>query len=271
MSTDALRARRALLAAGCALTLMAGEIVHAELIPPDSASNPSASLLQFGGGSAGNAADLDALNQATGVMALNAIRGGRWSLACSMATRILATQVADVDALGVFALCAALGDDRAAVSISLTRLAEVEAKPGYYGFLTKGIVALREPAPDKAEVAFKTALQARPGEPLALFFRGEALHAQHKDAEAIATFQAVSRAWPDHSPALSAAARLMAAPKASQETLNEALALSERAVRIDPSNTAYWRLLADLYRRTGQTDRANAIAVQWLSGPPRLK
>lgn len=56
-----------------------------------------------------------------------------------------------------------------------------------------------------------------------------------------------------------------------ESILKAARAMSERAVSIEPSNRGYWRLLADLCDRTGQYDRANAIAVQWLGGPPSVK
>lgn len=265
------RARKVLVATCASLGLLVGQAVRADFISTGKTQPQQASPLLDLDAPAHKTPSADALDSASGLTAIKAISRGRWTTACNIATRVLAMQVPDVDALGVFALCAALRNDKEAANSAINRLREIEAVPGYYGLLTEGVFFLRDGLPDKAESAFNGALQSRSGSPLALYFNGEALHARHKDAEAISTFKAVLKIWPDYAPALTAAARVMAAPKASKEDLNAALAMSERAVSIEPSSVGYWRLLADLCDRTGQHDRANAIAVQWLRGPPRVQ
>ncbi len=104
-----------------------------------------------------------------------------------------------------------------------------------------------------------------------LVFLGEAVHAQRKDAAALTAFKAVLKNWPEHIPALTAMARLMAGPKATQKELKEALVMAECATKLNPVNLVHWRLPAELCARTGQSGRANAIALQWLSGPPQIK
>jgi tetratricopeptide (TPR) repeat protein len=215
------------------------------------------------------AADRAEPGTASGMTALNAVSRGRWTSACGIATRILAARIPDVDALGVFALCSAIDNDTAAAGSALERLHEAES-PRYYGVLTEGILDLRGGLPAQAETAFKAFLRAKSGDPLASYFNGEALHAQRKDVEAIAAFRKVLKTWPDHAPALTAVARLLAGAKASRDNLQEALAMAERATAIDPTNRAHWKLLAELCARTGQAGRANAISVQWLSGLPRI-
>ncbi len=190
---------------------------------------------------------------------------GLWNSVCSSATAILAKQQPDVDALGAFALCAALRNDKDAVTTSLKRLKEAEFPPRYYEQLTQGIVLLRNKSPDKAGTVFKNVLQQRADDPLALYFAGEAFHAQGKDAEAIASFKSSLKAWPDHAPAHSAVARLTAAGNASKSALQSAITSAERATKIDPGNRAYWQQLADLCEKAGETGRANAIRLQWLT------
>lgn len=264
-------ARRVLLAMCVSLVLQASQNALSGVISPrDVQGPPVLPMLDFEE-PADSASTFEGLENPSGTAAVMAIRHGRWSQACNIATRILARKVPNVEALGIFALCEAIRNDREAANRALERLLQTEAKPGYYGLLTEGVLHLREGLPEKAESTFREVLRSRSGDPLALFFSGEALHARHKDAEAILSFKAVLKTWPDHAPALTAIARLLATPKASRDKLKEALALTERATSIDPSNLAHWRLLAELCRRTGQHDRANAIAIQWLQGPPRVR
>jgi hypothetical protein len=55
--------------------------------------------------------------------------------------------------------------------------------------------------------------------------------------------------------------------------LRAALALAEQATKIEPESPAYWQLLADLCRRTGDDGRANAITLMYLRpvAPPASK
>lgn len=261
-------ARCALLTLSASLSLLIGSAALATPVPSVTAPKQITSPLLELEAQASKAQGPVALGTASGMSALNVVSRGRWMSACGIATTVLAHKVADVDALGVFALCAAIRNDTAAASRAVERLREAESVP-YYGLLTQGILRLKEGEPEKAESAFKTVLRSRSGDPLALYFNAEALHARQKDTEAIAGFRSVLKSWPDHTPALTSAARLLAAPKATKEDLKEALAMTERATSIDPTNLANWRLLAALCDRTGQQDRANAIAVQWLSSPVR--
>jgi predicted Zn-dependent protease len=206
----------------------------------------------------------------TGRAALNELSGGRWARACEMAAMVLARKVPDIDALGLFGVCRAAVNDRTAAESALKRLHQAEGPP-HYALLVQGVLDLNDKAPDKALSVFKAALQARPGDPLTVYFTGEALHAGKQDAEAIASFKAVLKAWPRFTPAMTAAARVMAKPDASPQQLKEALAMAEKATAIEPMNRGYWRLLADLCNRTGQKDRANAITLQWLTPPPLPK
>jgi tetratricopeptide (TPR) repeat protein len=262
------RIHRTLLA--CAsVALLAAQAVQAIPVASGPASKEAGSLLLELAAPASAAAERAEPGTASGTAALNAISRGRWASACGTATKILAARIPDVDALGVFALCSAIDNDAAAAGSALERLHEAES-PRYYGALTEGILDLRNGLPAQAETAFKTVLKAKSGDPLAAYFNGEALHAQRKDAEAIAAFRKVLKAWPDHAPALTAVARLLAGAKASRDNLQEALAMAERAAAVDPTNRAHWKLLAELCARTGQAGRANAISVQWLSGLPRI-
>lgn len=200
-----------------------------------------------------------------------AVGEGHWGAACTQVTRILAKQQPDVDALGIFALCAAIRNEKAAANTALARLKEAEALPGYYAQMTWGILLLRDNAPDKAVALFKQVLADRPGDPLAAYFSGEALHAYGKDTEAIAAFRATLSAWPQHAPALSALARLTTKGNASSSTLKSAIEMAERATRIDPGNRGYWQQLADLHELAGNQGQANAIRLQWLKPRPLPK
>jgi predicted Zn-dependent protease len=126
---------------------------------------------------------------------------------------------------------------------------------------------LRNWSINDAEADLRLVLKIRQNDPLAMYFRGELLHAQHKDVEAIAAFNAVLKIWPEFAPALSATARLIAAKNAPKQILETAISMSERAAHIEPMNLTYWNQTADLYDRAGQRDRAEAIRLQWLNRP----
>ena len=196
-----------------------------------------------------------------------ALQRGQWRRACGIATNTLAGGVANLDALGAFGMCSALRNDKTSTSTALQRLRDAEATPGYYAGMTEGILLLRNGEADKAESAFKTVMQARPGDPLALYFTGEAHHQLKRDAQAIASFKAALKRWPDYAPALASSARLLASPKASTQALKEAVVMTERATAIEPMNLDYWKQMAELYDRAGQPERAAAVRLQWLSLP----
>jgi predicted Zn-dependent protease len=177
--------------------------------------------------------------------------------------------VPDVEALGVFGLCSAVTRDRQAADTALARLRGVE-NPGYFSLLTQGVLHLQDRAPEKAQAQFRAVLQTHPDDPLAWYFDGEALHARQQTGAAIQAFQATLKQWPDYTPALIAASRLMAGPKASVEDLKTAMAMAERATALEPMHAGYWHLLADLYRRTGQEARANGIELQYVRTYPPL-
>lgn len=198
------------------------------------------------------------------------LQRGSWRKACSIAADALARGEQNVDALGVFGMCAALRNDQAAASPALQRLRETEAPPHYYAAMTEGILQLRGGAAEKANATFAAVLKSRPADPLALYFSGEAQHQLKRDAQAIASFKAVLKRWPDHAPALASAAKLLAAPKAPPQELKEAVAMTEHATAIEPMNLDYWKQMADLYERAGQHDRAAAVKLQWLN-PPTVK
>jgi tetratricopeptide (TPR) repeat protein len=198
---------------------------------------------------------------------MTALSRGRWMEACGTASRILAQQVPDTEALGLFALCAALAGDDTGTTLALARLSEVE-RPPRFAPIAAGIRLLKLGRPQAASVHFEEALRRRGDDPLASYFQGEALHAAGRDPQALLAFEAVLKAWPAHVPAITAAARVRAAAvPATESDLLAARELAERATQLDPWTPANWRLLADLCRRTGQSDRAEAIALQWLRGP----
>ncbi|MFO1328074.1 MAG: hypothetical protein U1F56_12010 [Rubrivivax sp.] len=200
---------------------------------------------------------------ATGDDALAALKAGRFARACRLASATLARQATDADALGLFALCAASGNDRAAAAAALERLRAVEPVP-YFGPLAQGVLQLHDQAPEAALSSFRQVLERRAGDPLALYFSGEAQHARGRDDEALRAFGATLSAWPGFVPALGASARLLATPRADRATLTRARELAERAAALEPTRPAHWRLLAELCERTGQHERASAIALQWL-------
>ncbi len=253
-----------LLAALCSVSALSG---NAALIGSDQKA-PSADLT---GGPASDMRLLDANPAGDPSAALDsALRLGVWRKACSIATNVLARQERNVDALGVFGLCAAVRNDKEAAGKALQRLREAEGAPNYYATMTQGILRLRGGSASEADAMFKSVLKARPDDPLALYFTGEAMHARNRDGDAVSSFKAVLKRWPDHAPALASAAKLMASPKASKEDLREAVSLTERATKIEPMNLAYWKQMADLYERVGERDRAAAVRLQWLS-PPSVK
>jgi tetratricopeptide (TPR) repeat protein len=252
-----------------ALTLAALLCVFVARPGPASAV-PVQDNVQTPGAAKGSRSTLPSMQDPTSdlsVMLYAELRRGSWRKACSIATDSLGSGEQNVDALGVFAICSALRIDEAAANTSLQRLREAEVAPAYYATMTEGLLQLRKGAAEKAEATFKTVLKSRPGDPLALYFGGEAQHQLKRDPQAIALFKAVLQHWPDHAPALASAARLLASPKASPQELKEAVAMTERATAIEPMNLDYWKQMAGLYERVGQHDRAAAVKLQWLSLP----
>lgn len=213
-------------------------------------------------------AGLDANNTSQRIS--RAIQRGWWTRACSIATDALAGQESNIDALGVFSVCQSLVANQDGSARALSRLREVEPPPGYYAMLTQGVAHLRNGSIDMAEVEFTRVLGMRSADPLAAYFLGEALHARHKDTDAIVSFKRVLKIWPDYAPALSAVAQLTAAKSASRQDMNVAIAMSEHAALVEPMNLKYWKQTADLCDRAGQHDRAKAIRLQWLTrlSPP---
>ena len=234
-------ARRALLAVCAGLGLLSGQFILAAPIASAPGLKQATSALLGFAASANSTPDLMVQGNASGSMALSAVNRRRWTNACSIATSVLAREVANVDALDVLALCAAIRNDSAATSSAIERLLAAESSP-YDGLLTQGILELKSGSPERAEVAYRTGLQSPAADPLALYFSGEALHAQRMDAKAIGIFRALLTSWPYHAPALTAVARLLAGPRASKASLNESLTLTERATTIDPTKLTGVRL-----------------------------
>ena len=220
--------------AGAALGAVIGGVVPPSPPPALSAGTPSGEP-SFG---AGESIAVSQLSQA--------VAHGRWRSACALATRLLAQKVADIDALGTFALCAAVRDDKGTVEKAL----------------------LNGGAPDKASTVLATALRTYPGDPLVLYFSGEASRARGKVAEAITSFESVLAVWPEYAPALSAIAHLSTPADVSSASLQTAITLAERAASIEPGNLAYWQQLANLCERAGEHGRASAIKLQWMT--PRV-
>jgi tetratricopeptide (TPR) repeat protein len=208
------------------------------------------------------------LTNAASFQLIAAVSRGLWSKACAMATRTLADQTPDTDALGVFAICQALRNDKTAAGVALARLGSAEDSTTHYGQIARGVLLLRSGSADAADASFKSVLDSDPGDPLALYFRGEASHARHRDAEAVAAFRKSLQRWPDNAAALTAIARLISGPNASRANLNAAIDLTEHATAIEPTNTDYWKQMAALYDRVGRHDRATAVTLQWLTKPP---
>lgn len=199
---------------------------------------------------------------------IRAVGRGQWSAACAMAADILAEEQPDLDAVGVLAICAALRNDRATVETLLEPLRSVQPPHDRYGPLAQGILSMMDKAPDKALDTFGRMRARDASHPLASYFAGEALHALGRNSEAIDSFNACLEVWPEHAPAFAAIAVLMSGSDDSPETLTQAIALTEQATHIEPTNRAYWRQLADLCERNGEFGRASAIRLQWLT--PRI-
>jgi tetratricopeptide (TPR) repeat protein len=262
---DALPFRR--LRLSCAAALLASAAVAFAAPTTQAPAQPTASpLLAPIAPPAAPLPGVGRFDTLTGEAALAALADGHWLAACRMATAVLARQVPDVNAIGLFGVCAAVNDDRTSARAALARLTEIE-KPPYFGPLVEAVLLLHEQAADKALAAVRTAQQARADHPLARYFEGEALYAAKQPAAAISAFNAVLKAWPQFAPAMTANARLLAGPKASKAELREAVALADRATRVEPTNVGYWRLLADLSRRSGDEGRASAIELQYLRTP----
>lgn len=202
------------------------------------------------------------------IQLIQSVARGQWMVACDQATAIMARQRPDLDALGVFAICAALRNDREAARSARDALNQREAPPNYYARVVEGILHLKDEAPKKADTEFAAIREQRASDPLVLYFVGEAQNAQGKDVEAIAAFKLSLETWPEHAPALAALARLSAKDSASPEVLKTAISMTEQATRIEPDNRSYWKQLADLCERAGETGRASAIRLQWLT--PRV-
>lgn len=202
---------------------------------------------------------------AANIKLIQAVARGQWIAACDQATAIMARQRPNLDALGVFAICSALRNDNEATRSARDALNQREAPPNYYARLVEGILYLQAKSPQKADAAFAAIREQRASDPLALYFVGETRHAQGRDSEAIAAFKSSLETWPEHAPALAAVARLSAADSASPDALRTAISMTEQATQIEPGNRGYWKQLADLCERAGDTGRASAIRLQWLT------
>ncbi len=188
-----------------------------------------------------------------------ALQRGRWPLACQRATSALAGAQPDVEALGIFALCAAINHDQPALTQANARLKEAETVP-YYATLVAAVSDLHAQRPAPALVQLTTLTAARPQDALAQFFLGEARYANGEPAAARRCFEAVLTSWPAHAPAMLALSRL----DATEARLPQAIARMEQATQIDPQNRDYWRWLADLCTQAGDPGRAQAITLQRL-------
>jgi cytochrome c-type biogenesis protein CcmH/NrfG len=251
-----------------ALGALAAVPARATILTPET-GDPLADTFQFQPGIP--APDLSLLvpappSAATQALA-RAVERGLWSRACAIATDTLARRESDIEALTVFAICSAVTNDSEASGKALQRLQDAEGTSGDRVSLVQGIVRLRAGAAVEAVMLFDDILQKHPDDPLTLYFLGTALRAENRTADAIMAFRRLLQRWPDHSPALVAIAGLTAGPDAKAEDLQAAIALTEHATRIEPMNRAYWRLLAELYDRSGQHARASAVTLQWLSAP----
>jgi tetratricopeptide (TPR) repeat protein len=264
MPKFAARAQQAILIISVALGTLAVNGAFASALSSFAGPADSAAASAFDPGVTGRPSAIDPAALANNPLMQSLIRG-QWSSACAIATDILARKQADLDALGVFAMCAALRNDTRAAGTALLRLKEAEAAPYYYALLTEGILQLKNNSPENAFAAFRKVIRQRSADSLASYFSGEALHAQHRDAEAITAFKSSLEIWPDHAPALAAVARLISAGDVPRETLKSAVTMAERAAKIDPGNPAYWQQLSDLCERSGEHGRANAIKLQWLT------
>ena len=172
MKSSTKRARLALIgsAVTCLLLMQAGP---ASALPMDDAKKlPGAAA---GTQSVPSSAPLQAPDASLSPMLSAELQRGNWRKACSIAADALARSEQNVDALGVFGICAALRSDQTAANTALQRLRDAESPP-YYATLTEGILQLRNGAAEKADATFASVLKSRPADPLALYFAGEAQH-----------------------------------------------------------------------------------------------
>ena len=260
LGTLALLASIQLAAAATSWAAVIPQTAPPSVLPPASAPSPDAA--------ANTGPQVTEADLAANIQLIQAVARGQWMAACDQATTIMSRQRPDLDALGVFAICAALRNDGEATQSARDALNQREAPPNYYSRLVAGILHLKNKAPQKAEKEFATIREQRASDPLVMYFVGEAHHAQGKDAEAIAAFKSSLDTWPDHAPALAAVARLSANKTASPDVLKASISMTEQAARIEPDNRGYWKQLADLCERAGETGRASAIRLQWLT--PRV-
>ncbi len=225
--------------------------------PPVRTTDVAPAPLAFGATSEAQAALVDPL------------RRGLWPLACTRATAALAGAQPMVEALGIFALCAALHGDAEALGRAQQRLKEAEASP-YYAILAQSVAALRATQTSRALAGLQGLLATHPADGLTRYFLGEAEYTAGDEAAARQSFSAALTAWPLHAPAMMALSQLEAGGEASEAALARAIALMEQATKIDPGNRTYWQWLAALCERAGQTGRAQAIALQRLQAwqPP---
>lgn len=197
----------------------------------------------------------------------DAVESGRWSKACSIATKALANENPDLESLGIFAICEALVNNASAVAQARYRLNEMEVAPRRYSLLADGVLLLRNGKAEAASSAFARVLAARHEDTIALYFSAEALHSLRRDKEAISALRQLLKVAPDNAAALAANARLVAGKGASASDLKQAISLTEHATQVEPMNRALWKQLAQLYDRTGQRGRAAAIMMQWVALP----
>ncbi len=193
------------------------------------------------------------------------LQRGHWTVACARATAALAQAQPLVEALGVFALCAALQDDTEAFGRALQRLREAETSP-YYAVLAQSIADLHAKGHARALSALRRLSETHPEDGLTRYFIGEGEYAGGDGEAARQSFTAVLKVWPKHAPAMVALSRLDATDGASDAALQRAIGQMENATQVEPANRAYWRWLAALCERAGQTSRAQAIALQRLQG-----
>ena len=195
----------------------------------------------------------------------DALQRGHWSVACRQASATLAEGQPALDALGVFALCAALRHDQQALTQARARQPEAEPEP-YYRELVAAVVELQAEQAAPAARRLAGLLTTHPTDPLVQYFAGEAHIANGDALAARRAFDAVLDVWPAHAPALLALSKLDAA----DAKLPQAIARMEQATQLDPQNRDYWRWLAELCTQAGQTGRAQAIVLQRLQvwSPP---
>ena len=267
MSSSASSQRVSLFFLSAMLGVFATAPASADVLTSGTPKQPISSSFEAPKSSPGVAPDRNDIAVPSSEAALTALSRGDCEGGFRIAATVLGRQIPDTNALGVFAVCAAVLNNREAVNSALNRLRLVEEDP-YAALLAQGVLYLRDGAADKAEESFKAVLQKHPADPVALYFGGEALQARHKDAEAIAKFDAVLKTWPDFAPALASAARLRATTKGG---LKEALAMTQRAAAIDPKNAALKRQLAELYDHSGQGNKARELYVELLRGIPGAK